>query len=160
MTTSAFRSLFSGRAVLYVAIAVGLGGCRAVAESYSPWTTGFGLKVSPGFAMGEAEDGPTVHPSLSISRMEGGSNWVELGGQIRWHLNLFDQDVWTGAEAMAGRISGTTGFAGSALFGVPIGDNRWHPSVYASVGFTNYSTTGRVVSAGIDLQPWFLPGSF
>jgi len=156
MTVSTLRSLFPARSVFCILVMAGLGGCRAVGESYSPWTTGLGVKVSPAFALGEAEDGPTVHPSIAYSRMEGGFNWVEAGAQIRWPLSLGEQEIWAGAEVMVGR-SGTTGIAGNALIGVPIGDSRWNPSLFASAGISRYGNTGRVLSVGVDVQPWFFP---
>ncbi len=142
------------RGAFCIALLSSVGACRTVAESYSPWTEGFGIKVAPELMMGDSDEGPTIHPAFSYTRIAN-SNWVEVGAQIRWPASIGGNEMWGGFEAMVGR-SGSTGVTGSALIGFPFSDSRWQPSAYVSAGLSRYGNTGKVLSAGVDLQPWFL----
>jgi hypothetical protein len=153
---------------------VATSGCAASAHRSSPWEFGGGVRLAPGFSVGEGN--LTAHPMLSYTYLsfDGGhdSLW-ELGGQIRKPLSSATaggRPLWIGGEAALSRLNtvvdvpdgqfdlsnGTNGFSLTALAGVPLGQSRWGFNAYAGAGISNYGSTGFNLRLGVDLQPWFL----
>ena len=113
----------------------------------------------------------TVHPTVGYTYLsfDGGRDELfEYGAQLRRPLQRAasgEPRLWVGAEAVLAtlRTSGsgfpsysTSGWALSAMAGVPVLDSRWGVSLYGAAGITDYGSSGVNVRIGLDLQPWFL----
>jgi hypothetical protein len=133
-----------------------------------PWEKGLGLRLAPGFTLGE---GTTVHPTVGCTYLsfEGGrDDLFELGGQIRRQMSPGASGIagfWFGGEVAVAKLrtsiddipsTSTNGWALTALAGFPLGDSKWGLNLYGGAGISHYGTQGVNVRAGLDLQPWFL----
>jgi hypothetical protein len=136
--------------------------------SEEPWEKGIGLRLAPGFALGQ---GTTVHPTLGYTYLSfdgGRDDLFELGGQIRRQLTPGAKGVagfWFGGEVAVAKLrtsiddvpsTSTNGWALTALAGFPLGESKWGMHLYGGAGISHYGTQGVNIRAGIDLQPWFL----
>jgi len=146
-----------------------IGGCAVAGHRSSPWEWGGGVRVAPGFAVGDA--GVTLHPMASYMYLNwdgGHDNLWELGGQVRKAMaSDGGTGFWAGAEAAVSRLTESTddydgpgissnGWSLTALAGVPVGQSQWGINLYAGAGISNYGSSGVNIRAGVDLQPWFL----
>jgi len=151
-----------------LAVALGSTGCAAFAHRSSPWEFGGGVRVAPGFPVGQG--GMTVHPVVSLGylKWDGGHDELyEVGGQIRRPLarpGSGSPGVWLGGEATfsvlrevgSGFSESANGWSLSALAGIPVGASKWGLNLYAAAGLSHYGGSGVNVRFGVDLQPWFL----
>lgn len=150
-------------------VLVAVTGCAAHGHTSSPWEFGGGIRPAPGFAVGQA--GMTVHPTVGYTYLsfDGGKDELfEYGAQLRRPVQRTasgETRLWVGAEAVLAtlRTSGsgfpsysTSGWALSAMAGLPVLDSRWGVNVYGAAGITDYGSSGVNVRIGVDLQPWFL----
>ncbi len=160
---------------LALVLLLGVGGCAAAGHTSSPWEWGGGVRLAPGWAVGDGDF--TAHPMASYTYLsfDGGhdSLW-ELGGQLRKPLSAGSastQGLWIGVEGALSYLNtvidgvdglidsdsdGTTGFSATALAGMPVGESRWGFNLYAGAGISHYGSTGVNIRVGVDLQPWFL----
>lgn len=151
-----------------LAMVVGSSGCFIFGHRSSPWETGGGLRVAPGFPVGQR--GMTVHPVLSYGylKWDGGHDELfEVGGQIRQPLarpGSGSTRVWLGAgasfavlrEVGSGFSESTSGWSLDALAGMPLGSSKWGLNFFAAAGLSHYGASGVNLRLGLDLQPWFL----
>ena len=122
-------------AALYVVL--GSTGCAFFAHRSSPWEFGGGVRVAPGFPVGQR--GMTVHPVVSLGylKWDGGHDELyEVGGQVRRPLarpGSGSTGVWLGGEATFSVLrevssnfsESATGWSLSALAGIPVGKSKW-----------------------------------
>ena len=153
---------------VFVAVALAcLPACMAAGHHSSPWEFGGGVRVAPGFPLGQSHF--TVHPMASYTYLSfdgGHDNLFELGAQLRYPLARSARHLWIGGEAafssLGTKISNsslsysTSGWSLTALGGVPVGRSRWGFNLYAGLGVSHYGSSGVNVRLGVDLQPWFL----
>lgn len=153
-------------AALYVVL--GSTGCALNAHRSSPWEVGGGVRIAPGFPVGQR--GMTVHPAVSYTYLKwdgGHDDLFEVGGQVRRPLarpGSGSPGVWLGGEASFSVLrevcdfcSGSTkGWSFNALAGIPVGMSKWGLNLYAAAGLSHYGGNGVNVRFGVDLQPWFL----
>ena len=155
---------------LTLSLLASLGGCVAAGHTSSPWEWGGGVRLAP--ALWEVgESGMTAHPTVGYTYLsfEGGHDGLwEFGGQLRKPLGDEARPFWVGGEATISHLrtsfesfgttftSSSNGFSLTALVGMPVGDNRWGPSVFAGAGISDYGSQGWNIRIGLDLQPTFL----
>jgi hypothetical protein len=150
----------------------GLSGCVVAGHTSSPWEWGGGVRVAPGFDVGE--QAVTVHPTAGYTYLsfDGGHDGLwEFGVQARKPSSIFSDQwpgFWLGGEATFSHLRTvsdfqgesttytTNGFAFTALAGAPVNDGRWGVNWFVGAGLSRYGSTGFNIRAGIDLQPWFL----
>jgi hypothetical protein len=143
-------------------------GCSFAMHKSSPAEYGGGVRVAPGFPVGQG--GITLHPTASFTYLDG-DGWhdelYEFGGQIRRTLSRTasgSPGVWLGSEASfavlrevwSGGSGSHNGWSFNALLGVPVGTSKWGLNLYTAAGVCDYGAHGFNVRAGVDLQPWFL----
>lgn len=153
-----------------LALALGVvtvSGCAAAGHTSSPWEWGGGVRVAPGlWDVGDA--GMTAHPMVSYTYLsfEGGNDQLwEFGGQLRKPLGG-ERPLWLGGEAtfshlrtnfdMTSFSGSTNGWSLTAMVGMPVGESRWQPNLYAGAGISDYGAQGWNIRLGVDLQPTFL----
>ena len=158
------RVVFPGLLLLIGALT----GCFGAGHTSSPWEWGGGVRLAPGFALGEGRT--TAHPMVSYTYLsfDGGSDGLfEAGGQIRQRVTpAAGSGFWVGGEAAVATLrtsldgynetSSSSGWSLTALAGVPVGKSRWGVNLYAGAGISDYGGSGKNIRVGMDLQPWFL----
>ena len=154
-----------------------LAGCETGGSRTSPWQTGIGVRIAPGFSAGDASR-VTLHPTAAYFKPlwggpEGESNYVLLaGGQLRFGVQPSgpSQGPWLGGEAMYGRRTSTfddpsepdessNGWTLAALAGLPIANGSAGTlHGYVAAGVVKFGGSGPYVRVGVDVQPAFLRG--
>ena len=114
----------------------------------------------------------TAHPMAGYTYLsfDGGHDGLwEIGGQLRKPILAGgSRPFWVGGEATLSHLrtsyefqgtdfsENTNGFSLTGLIGMPVGDNRWGPNVFAGAGISDYGSQGWNIRLGLDLQPTFL----
>ena len=152
---------------LVLSVLVFLAGCMAAGHTSSPWEWGSGVRIAP--ALWEVgESGMTAHPAAGYTYLsfDGGHDALwEFGGQLRKPMGDSARPFWVGGEATISHLrtsfsvqgtdfsSSTNGFSVTGLIGMPFGDNRWGPNVFAGIGISDYGSQGTSAWAWICSHP-------
>lgn len=147
-----------------------LAGCMAAGHTSSPWEWGGGVRVAPAL-WDVGESGMTAHPAAGYTYLsfDGGHDALwEFGGQLRKPVGNGARPFWIGGEATISHLrtsfsvqgtdfsSSSNGFSVTGLIGMPVGNSRWGPNVFAGAGISDYGSQGWNIRVGLDLQPSFL----